>query len=178
MKIIVKTIFLLLLVINNNNIKAQDVYNQTIDSLLVSMSKLILEDITKDSVKVQARPWIGFGDSFELKVAFDSLHSEMLTSLNRPSDLNKKTSKWKLKRNIKLKTFMDYTYKHKDFPYVMFEYFNYKFLQVKLKDETFGDGMFGEFEFKASPEGLKIINKKIEILTGEKSILEKHNSVW
>lgn len=166
--------FLLLIIIFN--LKGQDAYSDKIDSLLVSMGKLILNDLSKDSIKVLKRPYIGFGDSFEFKVIFDAKRSVILTYLHRPEAIKEKINKRKYQ--FKYINFSNYVHDHNELPYDLFDSFSYKFMQVQTKGETFGDAMFGEYKFKAAPEGLTIIDKKIEILTGEKSILEKYNSDW
>ncbi len=73
---------------------------------------------------------------------------------------------------------MNYISDHNELPYDIFDSFNYKFLLLQKKGETFGDALFGEYRFKATSAGLTIIDKKIETLKGESAILEKHNSDW
>ncbi len=172
---ILSLVFLLLLVVFN--LKAQDTYSNKIDSLLVSISKLIINDLSKDSIKVLQRPWIGLGDSFEFKVIFDTKRSVILTYLHRPESFSEIYHK---KRGpIKYIIFSNYIQDHNELPYDMFDSFSYKFLQVQTKEEALGgDALFGEYRFKATNEGLIIIDKKIEILKGESTILTKHNSDW
>lgn len=174
-KILSIVVFLLLMVAFN--LKAQDPYSDKIDSLLVSMSKLIINDLSKDSIKVLQRPWIGFGDSFEFYIIFDAKRSVILTYLHRNESVSKIF--YKKRHPIKYIMFMDYVRDHNELPNDMFDFFSYKFLQVQTKGETLGgDALFGEYRFKATNEGLTIIDKKIEILKGESAILEKHNSDW
>lgn len=173
---VIKISILLLLIIPSS--KAQDVYLDKIDSLLKTMGKLILNDLSKDSIKVTERPRIWFGEAFELEVIFDAKRSFIITSLNRPEATKKKTSKWHLKRDFYFDMFMDYINEHNELPYNTFDSFTYKFLLAPKKGETFGDALFGDYRFKAKQEGLSIIDKKIVILKGENAILEKHNSVW
>lgn len=175
MKIKIKIIcFLLLIVIPN--LEAQDNYSTMVDSLLISVKKLLINDLSKDTIIVLERPWKGFGDSYKFEVIFDDNRSIVLTYLNRPELSNPNISR--TKHRFKYVMFRNYINEHKELPYRKFDYLKYKFLLLQKKGETFGDAMFGEYKFKAAPEGLTIIDKRIEIITGEKSILEKHNSVW
>jgi hypothetical protein len=175
MKIIVKTICLLML-INIPSLNAQNVFYDKVDSLLISASKLILNDLSKDSIIVLDRPWKGFGESYKFEVIFNDNRSIVLAFYNRPelSDPNKSIST----HHFKYVMFRNYINENKELPYNKVNCLKYEFLLLQKKGETFGDAMFGEFKFKVAPEGLTIIDKKKEILTGEKSILEKHNSVW
>lgn len=172
---ILSVAFLLLMFVFN--VKAQDAYSDKIDSLLVSISKLIFIDLSTDSFKVLQRPYIGFGDSFEFNVIFDTKRSVILTYLHRPESINRKINK--RKHQFKYIIFSNYIHDHNELPYDMFDSFSYKFLQVQTKGETLGgDALFGEYRFKATNEGLTIIDKKIEILKGKSAILGKHNSDW
>lgn len=169
--------FLLLLIAPN--LKAQDTYGRKIDTLLVSIGKLILNDLSNDSIKVLKRPWIGFGDSFELEVVFNAKKSVILTYLNRTEELKEKCHKTKLKHQFKYKMFMNYIHDHNELPYGTFDSFSYKFLLLQTKGEALGgEALFGEYTFKAGSEGLTIIDKRIGTLKGEKAILEKHGSDW
>ena len=159
------------------DLKAQDAYSDTIDSLLVSMGKIIFNDLTSDSIKIHKRPYIGFGDSFEFKVFFDAKRSVILTYLHRPDSIMMNKIN-KRKYQFRYTIFRDYIHDHNELPYDSFDSFGYKFLQVQLKGESFADALFGEYRFKATPKGLSIISKKIEILKGENTILKKHNSDW
>jgi len=175
MKISAKFLCLVLL-INIPNLNAQNVFNEKIDSLLVSIDELILNDLSKDSTIVSMRPW-GLGESYKFEVIFKDNRSIVLRYLNRPefSDPKKPIV---TKHRFKLVVFRSYINDHKELPYSKIDYLRYQFLLLQKKGETFGEAMFGEYKIKATPEGLTIMGKKLEILTGEKSILEKHNSVW
>lgn len=159
------------------NIRAQDVYNERIDSLLDSIKCIVLDDLSKDSITILNRPWRGVGESYELRVVFDSLRSEVIRGFNRPVGLRERTSKWKIRHNLKYLSFMRYTYEHKDFPYGMFDGFRYEFILLRKHGEEYGDALWGIYMFKASPSGLDIQSKSIDFLFGEKAIMDKYNSV-
>ena len=169
------TILVFNLLLIGYNTKAQDVFNNKIDTLLVNLSKLILNDLKNDSIIISMRPWIGFGDAFELEVIFDAKHSFQMTSLHRPDSLRPKYSKWRLASFIKRDMFMHYIYENDEWPYDTFEYFTYKFLQVR--DST-RDGVFGEYRFNVNFKGLTIIERKVEILKGIEAIKNKQFSKW
>lgn len=174
----IQTIILFILAFNTNAI-SQDVFNNKIDTLLNSMSKIIMTDLKNDSIKVSQRPWIGLGDSFELTVIFDSKDLFQITSLSRPDSLRQKPNKWKLRNNNKVKLFMDYIYKNNEFPYNTFECFSFKFLQLIKKECSLSDSaVYGEYLFKISSQELTIIDKKIEILKGFDAIKKKQLSKW
>lgn len=160
------------------NIRAQDVYNERIDSLLDSIKCIVLDDLSKDCISILNRPWRGVGESYELRVVFDSLRSEVIRGFNRPVELMERTSKWKIRRNLKHLSFMRYTYEHKDFPYGMFDCFRYEFILLRKHGEEYGDALWGIYMFKSTPNGLVIQSKSIEFLFGEKAVMDKYNSVW
>ncbi len=172
-------IICLFLIYFNIITRSQDVYQNRIDSLLVSIGRSIAKDISESGIKVLDRPWIGFGESFELEVIFDSKHSALLTFFNRPNGFSKhKHSIKKVTPHIKYLMFYNFITDNNELPYKMFESFNYKFLLLERKGETFGDALFGEYRFKAAYDVLTIIDKKIEILKGDSTILKKNNSNW
>jgi len=172
-KIFTILVFNLLLI--GHNVKGQDVFNNKIDTLLVNLSKIILNDLKNDSIPISLRPWIGFGDAFELEVIFDAKHSFQMTSLSRPDSLRPKYSKWRFISVEKSHMFMNYVYENNDWPYGKFEYFTYKFLQVI---DSSMDAVYGEYRFNVSSKGPIFINKKIEILKGKESIIKKQFSKW
>jgi hypothetical protein len=174
MKTKIITLFLLVFTLALS-LKGQDVYNNKIDSMLVSMGKLIYNDLTNEGITVLKRPHIGFGDSFELKVILDSKQSAVITFLSRPESIQNKIIK---KHKFKYVNFFNYVSKHNELPYDLFDSFSYKFLQVQTKGESYKVALFGQYKFKADSKGLKIIDKKIEILSTEKDVSEKYNSVW
>jgi hypothetical protein len=157
------------------NAKAQDVFNNKIDTLLVNLSKVILNDLKKDSILISMRPWIGFGDAFELEVIFDAKHSFQMTSLHRPDSLRPKYSKWRLANFIKRDMFMHFIYENDEWPFDMFEYFTYKFIQVR---DSSMDAVFGEYRFNVNSKGILIIEKNIKIFKGRESIIKKQLSKW
>ena len=157
---------------------SQDIYLDEIDSLLVSMGKLIKNDLSQEGIKVHQRPWIGFGDCFELEVVFDEKDSKSLTSLSRPDSLKKKDSKLNFSLYKKSRSFRDYIYENDELPYELFDYFNYYFLQAQTNGDSFNGAIFGVYRFNASVEGLSIIDNNIEILEEEIIILEKFNTEW
>ena len=117
-KVMIIAMLLLAFCINGKS-QIKDVYNETIDSLLVSMSHLIKDDLSKNSIKVLERSWIGFGESFILEVVFDSKTTSMLTA-NRISEvMSEKFQKQKrsLKRNYKSSAFMHYINEYHALPY-------------------------------------------------------------
>ncbi|MGV8826724.1 MAG: hypothetical protein ACWA6U_00260 [Breznakibacter sp.] len=173
----IHTIILFILAFNINAL-SQDVFNNKIDTLLNSMSKIILEDLTKDSINISPRPWIGFGDSFELTVKFDSKDSYQITSLSRPDSLRQKSNKWKLRNSFKFRLFTNYIYVNNDFPYNTFEYFSYKFMQVLDRSNLQSDAVYGEYIFKVSPKELTVIDKKTEIIKGIEAIKRKQFLKW
>jgi hypothetical protein len=174
MKEIFKILVFILLLIAHEA-KAQDVFNNKIDTLLVKLSNVILNDLKDDSIIITKRPWIGFGDAFELEVIFDAKHSFQMTSLSRPDSLRPKYSKWRLASFIKRDMFMHYIYENDEWPNDMFEYFTYKFLQVR---DSSLDAVFGEYRFNVNSKSLRIINKKVEIIQGRESIIKKQLSKW
>ena len=129
-------------------------------------------------MKISQRPWNGFGDSFEFEIIFNAKQFETLTSLRRPDSLELVHKKMKLKSYIKLRMFMDYVYDHSELPYDQYDYFKYAFIQALKKGEASGDAIFGIYKFKATKEGLTIIDRNIETLNSKKAILDKYNSDW
>lgn len=173
-----KVLIILILLSFIHRTSAQDVYLNMIDSLLKTMSKLILNDLSANGIKLSERPWIGFGDSFELDVVFDTKRSETLTSLSRPDSLKQVHKKRKLTSYIKRTMFLDYVYDHSELPYDQFDYLNYTFLQAQIGEENFGAAIFGIYKFEATKEGLTIIDRNIEILNSKEAIMDKYNSDW
>jgi hypothetical protein len=169
----------LLLLTLNTFALSQDIFISKIDTLLDRMGKLIVKDLTNDSIKISPRPWIGIGDSYELEVIFDSKDSFQITSLSRPDSLRQEPNKWELRKNNKIKLFMGYIYKNNEFPYNTLECFSFKFIQVIEKECLPSDAaVYGEYKFKISSQELTIIDKKTEILKDFDAIKKKQLSKW
>ena len=178
-KVMIIAMLLLIFCINGKS-QVKDVYNETIDSLLVSMNHLIKDDLSKNSIEVLERSWIEFGESFILEVVFDSKTTSMLTA-NRISEvMSEKFQKQKrsLKRNYKSSAFMHYINEYHVLPYFFFEYFNYRFLLFAKKGESFGYALYGEYQFKATENGLTIKEKQIEILQDKEKVIQKYNACF
>ncbi|MEA4936995.1 hypothetical protein SDC9_181550 [bioreactor metagenome] len=156
-------------------VEAKDRYLKTIDSLLISIDELITNDLLEDSIILSKRPWVGLGDSWELKVFFDEKNFLFLTSLSRPDGLIKqKVNRTKLKKYFMLDTFMNHIYKHGELPYDAIAFFNFQFLQV----QKCGDAVFGNYKIKVMRDNIYIIDKYVEILKGKDAIVEKQNLSW
>jgi hypothetical protein len=172
------TILLFELIIIVFNVQSQDVFNNKIDTLLVQISKLIVNDLKNDSTEISSRPWIGFGDSFELKVIFNAKQSWQLTCFHRPDSLWPKYSKWRLSHFLKRDYFRSYIYENDELPYNMFECFNYKFMQLIIKGDSINDAIYGEYRFSANSKGLTILDKNVKIIKGRQAIVDKQLSKW
>jgi hypothetical protein len=154
-----------------------DFFNKVIDSLLVSISQLIRNDLLNDNIYVLERSWIGFGEIFILEVVFDTKTTYILRIFSVSDTMRKKFYKQGNSFNFyKVRAFGRYINEHYSFPYDSFEYFNYRFLLVPKKEESFRDGIYGEYKFKVTEKDISIIDRKIEILQDENSIMQKYNS--
>lgn len=169
-------LFITFFVLTSNCLLCQDIYSEVIDSVLTEIKELIIEDMAKDSIKVydRNRPWLGV--SYVLEVAFDEKRVSCISHYKRPGIV--RAGKWKIKHRIKENHFIHCVLKNGVIPYSDFEYLRYKFILAPLVKENFADPLYCEYSFKITSDKLTIIDKKVEPLVDEQSIIDKVNSDW
>ena len=159
------------------NLSSQSRFNSMIDSLENNISQLIVNDlaVNYNFVISQRTWWTCLGDSYEFKIVFDEECAYTIVSHKPNGNKRHKIDK----SHTKFRLFNLHVNNQNELPYNFFNYFKYIFLNGKKEGDMFpGDAIFGEYEFKATPLELIIIDKKIETLTGEDKILEKYNADW
>ncbi len=139
-------------------------------------------DLLNQGINVVERPWIGFGESFVFEVVFEKEKTCMLTIFRCSESIRKKYYKQSNSFNFRiynrLRTFSRYIDEHHELPYAFFEYFNYRFLLLAKKDDSFKGAVYGEYKFKATKNDISIIDKKIVFLQNEKAIVQKYDSYF
>ena len=165
----------------------RDIYNEVIDSALVSISRIIEADFVQDSIVIPQNLRIGFGNIFAFKVIFDSKTSYILTlqsvSESLSSEFGKQYRPFNFRKNLNFYRFVDYVQEYEKLPYEIFEplYYNCKFLLLTYKKDEIDQGVavYGEYKFSLSENDiLEVVDKKIEILDEEKDINNKYNSAF
>ncbi len=184
-----RKIFVVFIMFASLNIYSQDrdVYNELIDSALVSMGRIIETDLVQDSIVIPPNSSIGLGHAFVFQVIFDSKTSWLLTLQNATESLHSKFGKqyrpFNVRKNLNYYLFMDYVREHEKFPCEIFErlYYDYRFFLITSKKDAVDQviAVHGEYKFIISEDDVfEVVDKKIEIWKGEEEIISKYNSVF
>jgi len=163
----------------NSYSQIKDNYNEMLDSLLISISRLIINDIHKDSILLLKRHLVGIGESYVFEIVFDRKATYILRMLGYSDSMYKKFAKqekfFDFQRH-KMYDFRNFIREYRALPHDSFDYFHYRFLIPYKKGESFGNALYGEYKFKAFEKNIFIIDKKIEILQDENAMLQKYLS--
>ncbi|MGI6292653.1 MAG: hypothetical protein ACOXZH_09610 [Bacteroidales bacterium] len=161
--------------------QTKNILNDMVDSLLISLNEIIINDFQKDCLYVSERSWIGFGESFVFEVVFDSNTSYIFTIQRASNSMQKKYHKqsnlfYSLKKRYKWTIFRDFVEKNEKWPIDLYDHFRYKFLLLPKKGDNFEKTFFGEYNFKVLNNKIIINNKKIKQLDDLKTIEETYNA--
>lgn len=163
----------------------RDIYNEVIDSTLVSISRIIEKDLMQDNIVIPLNPWIGIGGTFILEVIFDIKNSYILALQGASESLNDKYYKqhkpFNVRKNLNFYRFRDYILEYSKLPYEIFEhlYYTYRFFLLTCIDDEMHQeiAVYGEYKFSLfENDVIEVVDKKIEILNEEDEIINKYKS--
>jgi hypothetical protein len=181
-----KTIIILLITSITFSLNAQRYAYSKIDTIIYSLTQKIIEDLLMDSITIsQERPPYSDTTSFEffeLSVKFFELFQRdfLMQMQGRPDSLLKKQKRMTApEKQFYYNIFLKNLSNNKYFPFEICDYFDYKFLIIKTKNDNFdGDAIYGIYRFNIQKNDVKIISKQINFLNNKNEVMNKFNSVW